>query len=213
MKKRIPIKKHLAKNNNLDAYRQKLVVSNEALVIKCIAHIRSIEGEIKFSTVSRVSYGLANTEEGQSGLTLAAISKNPVYRLLVEQAQADTSLHQTGKHYAKANNFSKGDLKLTLYGLQSANTKLKQEKKILELKLKEVSPHTETVTPIRDEIIENANALRNIAKSIVTRILELELAYIDTKDDSIKLMHYESVLVTKDALNKFFEKELANAKL
>jgi len=212
MKKRISTKKHAAKNNNLNTYREKLMESNEELVKECIAHIRNIGGEVKFSTVSKVSYGLSDAEKGQKGLTLAAISKSPVYRALVEQAQADMSIHQV-EHHSKAHSHSKGDLKLKLYALQSDNAKLKQEKKILELKLKEVAPQIETVKPIRDEIIEDSNALRSISKSIVTRILELELAYIDTKDETIKLLHYGSVIVSKDALNKFFKKELDNAKL
>lgn len=213
MKKRIAVKKHVAKNNNLETYRKKLVQSNEELIKNCITHIRSIGGEIKFSTVSRVSYGLAaEAKNGQKGLTLAGISTSPVYRLLVEQAQADTSMHQV-EHQGKVHRHSPGDMRLKLYALQSDNVKLKQEKRTLELKLNEVSPQIETVRPIRDEIIENSNELKIIANSLVTRLLELEIAYIDTKDETIKLLHYESVLVSKDALNKFFKKELDNAKL
>ena len=108
--------------------------------------------------------------------------------------------------------YSPGDMQLSLHALRVDNGKLKNENKILKQLLKNIPDSTEAVPQIKDEIIENANALQNIARSLVNRLCELEIAYIDTNSEAVKLLHFEEMIVPKEALIKFYKKELDNAK-
>ncbi len=196
-----------AKNNNLDEYRKKLSESNEALVKKAIAHIVALSGEVMFSSVSKVTYELADIQIGQTGITVAGISTSSVYRPLVEEAQANQEIHGRASR-GTINHFSKGDAQLMLHALRVENVNLKRDNKILTLKLKEIPDVIETVTPIRDSIIQKGNALQDIARSMVTRLCELELAYIDADTNSLKLTYYDEIIVHNEALKLFYEKEL-----
>lgn len=211
MKRTKRVLKCMPKNNNLDNYRKKLVEINEALVRTAIEHIQKIDGEVTFSNVSKVTYDLADTETGQKGLTLAAITKNTVYRALVESAKASQSVFQAGGA-GNSKTLTSGDLRLSLHTLRVENAKFKQDNKLLKHKLMVFPEHTDTVEPIQDKIIRNANVLIDISRSIVNRLCELEIAYIDVQTETVRLIHYENVIVPKEALYLFYNKELENAK-
>ncbi len=195
------------KNNNLNGYRIKLAEKNEALVKKAIAHIVSLSGEVSYSFVSKVTYGLADLQDGQNGLTVAGISKNPVYRALVDEAKANQEIHGR-RPSSNTKNLSNGDIQLMLHALRVENANLKRDNKILAMKIKEIPDVIETVPPIEDEIIKKANALQNIARSMVRRLCELELAYIDADTNTLRLSYYDETIVHAEALKLFYNKEL-----
>jgi len=200
------MRKREAKNNNLQKYREKLLSKNEALVRDAIAHITGLGGEVSFSSVSKVTYDLA-LKDGEKGLTLAAISKNSLYRALVEEAQANSQISK-GSIGGSTHRYSPGDMQVAIHALRVENANLKEANKLLTLKLKEVPERIETVQPISDSIIKQSNALHGVARSMVNRMCELEIAYIDTETNSLKLAMYDDIIVREEALNLFYKKEL-----
>ena len=197
-----------AKNNNLSVYRQKLAQINETLIQKAIEHIVRLGGEVTFSSVSKVTYDIADQQNGESGLTLAAISKNKIYRSMVEKAQVSRLIAGEKQKYSPTMKYSIGDMQFSLHELRVQNAKLKMDNKILVQKLKEVHIPIKEVGNIEETIIKKAKEIQNIANSMVNRLLELELAYIDTSLSTLNVAMYDTVLVTKEALNLFFQKEL-----
>ena len=194
-----------AKNNNLDNFREKLTNVNEILIKKSIAHVQSLGGEITFASISKVSHDLAISLGKEKGLTSAGITKNPLYRSLVEEAKAKQAL---GEFVPIKKNLSQGDMHLTLHALRVEVEKLRIEKKTLEHKLRETPDRIQNVEPVRDEIIMMNNQLRDIAKAMVNQLCELELAYVDLDTRSLVLAVYGTIIVHHDALEIFYKKEL-----
>ena len=202
------IKKQKAKNDNLFKHKELLQKKNKALIERSILHITQLDGQINMSIVSRVTYELANIEDKEKGITLAGISKNPIYRALVEQAQANREMKNGSKTKMGTSHYSDGDIRMMLHAMRVENEELKRTNKILSQQLKEHSNVIETSEPIEDNIIREYNTIKDIAKSTVKRLCELEIAYIDTNTETLRVMHYDEILVPSDALKKFYLKEL-----
>lgn len=194
------------KNDNLNKYREQLAIMNESLVKRAISHIMQLSGEVTYSAVSKVSYEIADIQTGEKGLTLAAVSKNPIYRSLVDQAKAGQSVKDTRPR--GVGHYSQGDMGLMIHALRVENARIRQENKILSLKLKELPNVIERVEPISDAIIAKGNALMGIARSMVNRLCELEIAYIDTRTNSLVLAVFKDTILQEAALRLFYEKEL-----
>lgn len=200
--------KQKPKNDNLSKYKEALQKRNKALVQRAIAHINKFGGEISKSIVSRVTFEIANIHEKEKGITLAGISKNSVYRSLIEQAEADHQLKQGSKNRAKPIHYSDGDIRMMLHTLRVENNELKRTNKIISQQLKEKPNVIETIEPIEDVLIQEHNGIRNTARSIVNRLCELEFAYIDAKSETLRVIHYNEILVPPEALKQFYSKEL-----
>ncbi len=194
------------KNNNLANYRKKQVEQNERLIRRAIAHIQSLFGEVTFSSVSKVTYDLADTKNGEKGISVAGITKNDLYRSLIEEAK--NKQVSEPKRRSPKKGYSQADLQLMLHALRVENAQLKHENKTLALKLREIPDPVQLTEPIRDEIIHNSEQLKRIAKSITNRLQEVELAYIDKHTRSLMLAHFEEVLIPSEALELFYRKEL-----
>ena len=201
-------KSKVAKNNNLALFRDKQREKNEALVLRAIEHIRSLGGELTFSAVSKVTYDIAKSDE--KGLTLAAISKSKVYRPMIEKAQDSYSVSSFSSPLkpTKSRTLSVGDMKLELHTLRVQNQKLKDANKTLVLKMKETAIPLQEIGAIETSIIKRSDEIGGIAKSIVNRLLEVELAYIDTQNRTLNMATFDDVLIPSEALKLFFEKEL-----
>jgi hypothetical protein len=194
-----------AKNNNLNKYREEQTKNNEILIRKAIAHIDALGGKITFSSVSKVSYDLAPSIGKEKGLSSAGITKNSIYRSLVNEAKARQSL---GEIVPVKKNLSQGDMHLTLHALRVEVEKLRIEKKTLKHKLKEIPCSIQNIEPIRNEIIMMNNQLKDIAKTMVNQLCDLEIAYIDLETRSLRLAVYGTTIVHHDALEIFYKKEL-----
>lgn len=200
--------KQKSKNDNLSKHKELLLKRNKALVERAIAHINQLGGAISMSIVSRVTYEIAKSEEKEKGITLAGISKNPIYRNLVEQAKAESERKQGTSRRTHLVHYSDGDIRMMLHTLRVENDELKRTNKILTQQIKE-EPHViETSEPIENTLIKEYNSIRNIARSMTNRLCELELAYIDANTETLKVMHYDEILVPPDALKQFYLKEL-----
>jgi hypothetical protein len=197
------------KNNNLSIYKQKMQERNEALVRRAVEHILKLDGEISFSMVSKVTYDISDGQKDEKGLTLAAISKNKLYRSIIEKAKESQLLRTNGEYkHSSGIKHSIGDMQMLLHELRVQNVKLKQENKILSGKLKETTIPLQEVGHIEESIVKKAKAIQNIANSLVQRLLELELVYIDTDDSSLKVAIYNQLIANAEALSLFFQKDI-----
>ena len=206
--------KHRAKNDNLKTYQMERVKRNTALIERAINHIRGLGGNISMSIVSKVTYEIADREKGETGITLAGISKNKQYRKMIEQAQADAQMHQSHHNNTspRTRHLSDGDIRMMLHALRVENETLKRENKILIHQLREMPHVIETTQPIQDTLIKERNELYSIMRSIVGRLCELDVAYIDLDTETLKMMMYEDIIVPKDVLKQFYEKEIHDLK-
>ena len=203
--------KHKAKNDNLLKHKELLQKRNKGLIERAIAHIDQLGGAISMSVVSRVTYEIANSEDKEKGITLAGISKNPIYRSLVEQAKLENERKERKEGTSRKTHlkhYSDGDIRMMLHVLRVEKDELKRTNKILRQQIKEEINVIETSEPIEDVLIKEYNSIRNIARSMANRLCELELAYIDANTETLKVMHYDEILVPPEALKQFYLKEL-----
>lgn len=194
-----------AKNNNLQKYHQILVERNTALIKRAIAHIKGLGGEVTKSSVSKVTYEIANPAKNEKGITLAGISKNKVYSALIEEAAADSG---RGRVPRSIRQYSDGDIRMMLHALRVENASLKRENTILSQHIKETPDVVETTEPIPEKLVREYNAVKNAARSMVSRLCELEMTYIDINNRCLKVAHYNEMIVPKEALELFYIKEL-----
>jgi len=199
-------RKREAKNNNLAQYRERMGERNEALVRRAIKHIANLDGAITFSSVSKVTYEIANHEEGEKGLTLPAISTSKIYRPIVEEAQVPKST--SSQNISSVSRISIGDMQIKLYTLRTENEKLKRDKKILVEKMKEIEVPIPEIGSVDESIFKRYEEIRMVSKSLVDRLLELEIVYIDTNSFTLNVQMFDEIIVTNEALNLFYKKEL-----
>ena len=201
-------KGHKPKNDNLLKHRELLQKRNTALVKRAIEHIRKLGGNITMSMVSKVTYEIAKIEDGEKGITLAGISTSSIYRALVEEAKANSEMKQPSINSTRHKHYSDGDIRMMLHALRVENEDLKRTNRILSQQLKEETNDIAYTEPIKDTLIKEYNQIKNAARSMVSRLCELELTYIDTNTETLRILHYEEMIVPSDALNLFYKKEL-----
>ena len=196
------------KNDNLAVYRERMQERNRALVERAIEHIRRLNGEINFSLVSKVTYDIADAAKGEKGISLAGISKNRLYRSMIEKAKLADGIKGKDKNVGVKSGVSVGDLQMSFHALRVENARLKNEKKILERQLKEMDRPVRELENIDANLLKRYEEMRRICSSIVSRLLELELAYIDGEKETLNVAIYDEVIVQKQTLELFFGKEL-----
>ena len=169
------------KNNNLAEYRAFQEEKNKELVLKSIKYIKSLNGIINFSTVSQVTYDIADPLKNEKGLTLAGLSKNKLYRSLIEKAKLsqniDINLKSNRSFYENSSNsnMTVADIKLQLHELRVKNVNLKMENKILSEQMKTLSSTVSTVEPVSDDMLKKYKFLYQICSNLISRLLELDV--------------------------------------
>lgn len=195
-----------AKNDNLITYRKKQRIQNEELIRRAIEHIVRLNGDVSFSMVSKVTYDIANRDVGEDGISLAGISKNRLYRGMVEKAKASQSL-KTNQAERNIKNLSIGDIQMSMHSLRIELAKLKKENRVLSQMLEAKEPLREIVEGVPLHLVEHAKELRRAGKSMIERLLELELVYIDTQAQTLCVAMYDDVVMPKGAFELFFEQD------
>lgn len=206
------------KNNNLAEYRAFQEEKNKELVLKSIKHINSLNGIINFSTVSQVTYDLADPLKNEKGLTLAGLSKNKLYRSLIEKAKLsqniDINLKSNRSFYENSSNsnMTVADIKLQLHELRVKNVNLKMENKILSEQMKTLSSTVSTVEPVSDDMLKKYKFLYQICSNLISRLLELDVAYIDLERTTLNVQIYDDVILQKEALEILYKDKLNELK-
>lgn len=206
------------KNNNLAEYRAFQEEKNKELVLKSIKYIKSLNGIINFSTVSQVTYDIADPLKNEKGLTLAGLSKNKLYRSLIEKAKLsqniDINLKLNRSFYENSSNsnMTVADIKLQLHELRVKNVNLKMENKILSEQMKTLSSTVSTVEPVSDDMLKKYKFLYQICSNLISRLLELEVAYIDLERTTLNVQIYDDVILQKEALEILYKDKLNELK-
>ena len=206
------------KNNNLAEYRAFQEEKNKELVLKSIKYIKSLNGIINFSTVSQVTYDIADPLKNEKGLTLAGLSKNKLYRSLIEKAKLsqniDINLKLNRSFYENSSNsnMTVADIKLQLHELRVKNVNLKMENKILSEQMKTLSSTVSTVEPVSDDMLKKYKFLYQICSNLISRLLELEVAYIDLERTTLNVQIYDDVILQKESLDILYKDKLNELK-
>ena len=206
------------KNNNLAEYRAFQEEKNKELVLKSIKYIKSLNGIINFSTVSQVTYDIADPLKNEKGLTLAGLSKNKLYRSLIEKAKLsqniDMNLKSNRSFYENSSNsnMTVADIKLQLHELRVKNVNLKMENKILSEQMKTLSSTVSTVEPVSDDMLKKYKFLYQICSNLISRLLELDVAYIDLERTTLNVQIYDDVILQKEALEILYKDKLNELK-
>ena len=206
------------KNNNLAEYRAFQEEKNKELVLKSIKYIKSLNGIINFSTVSQVTYDIADPLKNEKGLTLAGLSKNKLYRSLIEKAKLsqniDINLKSNRSFYENSSNsnMTVADIKLQLHELRVKNVNLKMENKILSEQMKTLSSTVSTVEPVSEDMLKKYKFLYQICSNLISRLLELDVAYIDLERTTLNVQIYDDVILQKEALEILYKDKLNELK-
>lgn len=206
------------KNNNLAEYRAFQEEKNKELVLKSIKYIKSLNGIINFSTVSQVTYDIADPLKNEKGLTLAGLSKNKLYRSLIEKAKLsqniDINLKSNRSFFENSSNsnMTVADIKLQLHELRVKNVNLKMENKILSEQMKTLSSTVSTVEPVSDDMLKKYKFLYQICSNLISRLLELDVAYIDLERTTLNVQIYDDVILQKEALEILYKDKLNELK-
>ena len=206
------------KNNNLAEYRAFQEEKNKELVLKSIKYIKSLNGIINFSTVSQVTYDIADPLKNEKGLTLAGLSKNKLYRSLIEKAKLsqniDINLKSNRSFYENSSNsnITVADIKLQLHELRVKNVNLKMENKILSEQMKTLSSTPNTIEPVSDDMLKKYKFLYQICSNLISRLLELDVAYIDLERTTLNVQIYDDVILQKEALEILYKDKLNELK-
>lgn len=202
----------IQKNDNLQKYRQRQAEINTALVQKAIEHIRKLGGEINFSLVSKVTYDIADATKGEKGLSLAGLSKNKLYRSMIEKAKYANDIDKKSIKHNVQGKISVGDMQMSFHSLRMENAKLKAENKILSKQLQEMEIPRQEIGSIDMRIMKRYETMKNVCASLVSRLLELELVYIDKEKETLNLAIYDETVMQSEALKTIYQKELDGIK-
>lgn len=189
------------KKDNLKDFRDTRVKKNIQIIERTIDHIKKFKGVISMSNVAKVTREIVNIELGEKPITLSAISKNKIYRKLIENAK----LNYENPSYSsiKKNAFlSEGDARLALHGLRVENELLKDELEILKSKLKNKKISYESLS---EEKIINENELiaASAIKNLIYTLIEEELALVDIDTNNLVLHTYGTILLKGDLVKRF----------
>lgn len=203
------------KNNNLAEYRAVQEEKNKELVLKSIKYIESLNGIVNFSTVSQVTYDIADPLKNEKGLTLAGLSKNKLYRSLIEKAKLSQNIDinlKSNKNFYESNsntNTTVADIKLQLHELRVKNVNLKMENKILSEQMKTLSSSvSHPVETVSEDMLKKYKYLYQICSNLIGRLLELDVAYIDLEQSTLNVQMYDDVILQKEALEILYKDKL-----
>jgi len=196
------------KNDNLSKYRERQQEQNQALVQRAIEHIQQLNGDVNFSLVSKVTYDIADATKGEKGISLAGLSKNKIYRSMIEKAKLSNGVNSDNLKNSTKSRVSIGDMQMSFHAIRVENAKLKMENKVLSERLKEINAPVQELGNIDMNIMKQYDEMKQVCSSLVSRLLELELAYIDNEKKTLNIAIYDEVILQKQSLELFYQKEL-----
>ena len=196
------------KNDNLSKYRERQQEQNQALVQRAIEHIQQLNGDVNFSLISKVTYDIADATKGEEGISLAGLSKNKIYRSMIEKAKLSNGVNSDNLKNSAKSRVSIGDIQMSFHAIRVENAKLKMENKVLSERLKEINAPVQELGNIDMNIMKQYDEMKQVCSSLVSRLLELELAYIDNEKKTLNIAIYDEVILQKQSLELFYQKEL-----
>jgi len=197
-------KPYKGKNDNLKKHQEVLQERNRKMIQRTIEHIQKLGGKITMSSVSRVTYEIADPEKSEKGITLAGISKNPMYRAIIEEAASSLSPPHSGT--GSTQRMSTGDARLKLHSLRVEKLRLEDENRILKKQLLVIPQHIETVDVFSEKLLHEHSQTIELFCTFIYRLNELEITYRDT-GGALRLALYDEVVVPKKTMEILFNNE------
>lgn len=192
--------------DNLKDYREERLKINTKLVQKSIEKIAELDGALSLNNVSKMTFAMANLMENEIGLSPSTISKNKVYKALINEAKYKQTRKSKINQKSFIPNGSMADIKLKNFELITINNQMKVE---LD-SYKHIMKNYKENVPI-DELKKYHEAkdyklLLQVSKGLLFRILEVELAIIDDDTGELVVSPYgDDILLSKKALNLILE--------
>jgi len=185
-----------SKRDNFKDYRNKLVETNTKLIQKSIDSIISMKGELSSNNVSKTSFLVADKNLGEKGITPSTISKNTLYKTLIQKAQLESSSNK------KTTSFSTdGDIRIKLFTTNIEKEKLIKENLLLKKVLKKYGGNLTSFDISNYEDIEKAELIRQSAKGLIQRLFELGLIEHSMDNGALVLAQLGDVLLQKQGYN------------
>lgn len=176
--------------DNFKKYRDKRSVINIKLIQKSIDNIVAIHGEISGNNVSKTTYLIADIKTGEKGITPSAISKNAIYRTLIEKAKM---LSTDSKN--SINPITSGDMRMNLFNLRVEKEKLRRENIVLRELLKKYGGDLSSIDIKNYENIEKIELVKQASIGLVQRLFELGIAEYDTTNGALVLSQLGDILL------------------
>lgn len=176
--------------DNLMKYRNKRLDINTKLIQKAIDNIISINGEISANNVSKTTYLVADARFEEKGISPSAISKNEMYKNLIQKANLRKIDNKTNVNYR-----TDGDIRIELFQTRIEKEKLIKENIILRNILKKYGGDLTTLDILKYQDLEKMKLIKQAAKGLVNRLFELELAEYNISTGELVLTQLHDVLI------------------
>lgn len=180
------------KRDNLKNFRSKQIEINTKLIQKAIDNIFNLEGVLSNNNVSKTTYLVADEKLGETGITPSAISKNNIYKSLIQKAKYRKNDKSNVSYFS-----SSGDIKMELFKLKVEQEKLKKENIILKKLLKKYGGDLTMIDITNYEDNEKSQLIKQASKGLIQRLFELGLAEHNFDTGELVLVHLGDVLLNE----------------
>lgn len=182
-----------AKRDNFKEYRDKRVEINTILIQKTIENIVSLNGEMSANNVSKTSYLIADSTLGEKGVSPSTISKNIIYKQMIQKAQQEMFSKKKSKGFK-----TDGDIRIELFSTKIEMEKIKKENKVLREVLKKYGGNLSSFDVSSYEEIEKTQLMKQASKGLIQRLFELGLAEYDMNNEALVLVQLGDILLNKN---------------
>ena len=131
---------------------------------------------------------------------------------MIEKAKYANDIDKKSIKHNVQGKISVGDMQMSFHSLRMENAKLKAENKILSKQLQEMEIPRQEIGSIDMRIMKRYETMKNVCASLVSRLLELELVYIDKEKETLNLAIYDETVMQSEALKTIYQKELDGIK-
>lgn len=195
------------KRDNLKSYREEKVKRNTELLKRSIEHIKKYSGNISMSTVSKVTYDIA--KEDEKGLSVPAISKNELYRALVQEAQNNTahknrSIQENELSSKALKDMSQAELIAEIYKLRVSTLQTQKELAVLKDIVAEYKINTSVDNKDTKSDTECIFALQHTLQVLLGQ----NILYIEKETFDVKLAAFGTLVLKGSIYKKFFNNKV-----
>lgn len=179
------------RRDNLKKYRNERVEINTKLIKKAIDNIISMSGELSANNVSRTTYLVADSKINEKGISPSAISKNKIYKSLIQEAIVRKKTSKGSFDYK-----TDGDIRIELFQIRVEKEKLIKENLLLKGLLKKYGGDSTLAEISQYQEIEKIELIKQATKGLVNRLFELELAEYNASTGELVLAQLHDVLLS-----------------
>lgn len=195
------------RQDNLKIYRDEKVKRNTELLKRAIEHIKQYSGTISMSNVSKVSYEIA--KDNENGLSVPALSKNKLYKALIEEAKNSSDSHKQqaiNKELSSKTlkDMSQPELIAEIYKLRVASLSNEKESSVLKDIIAEYKIDKNIVADVRSD--EESKECLFALEHAITVLLAQDILYIEQETFDVKLAAFGTLVLKGSVYKKILNK-------